>query len=62
MKSIVHISLNPPFTKGDLAPSSLLPPLEKGGRGGFFIAGGEPPLAHARLACARTGWKAGATI
>jgi len=45
-----HYCLNPPFTKGDLNRSSLLPPLwERGDRGGF-IAGGEQPLTHERLA------------
>jgi hypothetical protein len=39
----LQIPLNPPFPKGDFNT-----PLEKGGQGGFFIAGGGPRLAQAR--------------
>ncbi len=46
-----------PFAKGDLRST----PLWQRGAGGIFHCRGEPPWAHARLACARTGWKAGAT-
>jgi len=42
VKNSYQIPLNPPFTKGDfLRDAAQFPPLEKGGQGGFFIAGGE---------------------
>ncbi len=36
-----QIPLNPHLLKGNFKP-----PFEKGGQGGFFVAGGEPQLAY----------------
>ncbi len=46
-----QIPLNPPLSKGDFNSNSLqFLPFFKGGQGGFFFAGVEPPGAHVRLA------------